>query len=223
MNFELVIRIIIFAIPILFSVVVHEVSHGWIAYKLGDSTAKSLGRLTLNPIPHIDLVGTIILPFAMIVLGGPVFGWAKPVPFNPNNFNRNIDVKNGIMWVALAGPVSNLILAFIFSFLFAFVYSFGPINSSSVFFLAMQFFSAFIQINIILACFNLIPIPPLDGSKILLRFLPSKYADYFLMMERYGFLILIILLATGVLSNLIVVTVRHLYKMFLFLPMSLFG
>ena len=223
MTVELLIKIIVFAIPVLFSVVVHEVSHGWIAYKLGDSTAKSLGRLTLNPIPHVDLVGTIILPLAMIVLGGPVFGWAKPVPFNPDNFNKDVDIRNGIMWVALAGPVSNLILAFIFSFIFAFTYSLAPVNSSAVYFLAIQLFSAFIQINILLACFNLIPIPPLDGSKIVLRFLPPKYTGYFLMMERYGFFILIILLATGSFSSLILITVKYLFKTFLYVPMLLFG
>ena len=114
---DVLVRLVIWAFPVLFSIVIHEVSHGWVAYKLGDETAKRMGRLTLNPLPHVDLVGTVILPFIMIVLGGPVFGWAKPVPFNPLNFRRSVNIRNGIMWVALAGACSNLLLAFLFSFI----------------------------------------------------------------------------------------------------------
>ena len=117
MSIDVVMRVIIWAVPVLFSVILHEVSHGWVAYKLGDDTAKRMGRLTLNPIPHIDILGTVILPLIMIIAGGPVFGWAKPVPYNPHNFDRHINPKDGAMWVALAGPVLNLILAFISSFI----------------------------------------------------------------------------------------------------------
>ncbi|MBW1824820.1 MAG: site-2 protease family protein, partial [Deltaproteobacteria bacterium] len=193
-SIDILIKIIIFAVPVLFSIVVHEVSHGWIAYKLGDYTAKRMGRLTLNPISHVDPMGTIILPLIMIIMGGPIFGWAKPVPFNPNNFNQNVNVRNGVMWVALAGPGSNLILAFIFSFIFVFVYKYFSGSPSIIFFSITQFLKALVQINIILACFNLIPIPPLDGSKILMRFLPAKHIHYYLMLERYGFFIIFFLL-----------------------------
>ena len=118
MSIDVLMRVVIWAVPVLFSIVVHEVSHGWMAHRLGDDTAKRMGRLTLNPLPHIDPMGTVILPLIMIIMGGPVFGWAKPVPFNPYNFNRNVNIRNGTMWVALAGPGSNVILAFIFSFVF---------------------------------------------------------------------------------------------------------
>ena len=220
---DVLIRVVIWAVPVLLSVVFHEVAHGWMAYRLGDDTAKKMGRLTLNPIPHIDPMGTVFLPLIMIILGGPVFGWAKPVPFNPYNFNRNVDARNGAMWVALAGPVSNLILAFVFSFILVatkkFLSGFPPI----LFFSITQLASALIFINLVLAAVNLIPIPPLDGSKILMRFLPPKFDHYFLMLERYGFLILIVLLTTGVFSKLIWTPVKFLYGTFLFVSTFLFS
>ena len=105
---NVIMRVVMWAVPVVFSIVVHEVSHGWMAYRLGDDTAKRMGRLTLNPVSHIDPMGTVILPLIMIIMGGPVFGWAKPVPFNPYNFKRNVNIRTGAMWVALAGPGSNL-------------------------------------------------------------------------------------------------------------------
>lgn len=218
MPIEIVTKIVIWAVPVLFSIVVHEVSHGWMAYRLGDDTAKYMGRLTLNPLPHIDPVGTIILPLILIVIGGPVFGWAKPVPFNPNNFNRNINVRNGMMWVALAGPVSNLIIAFASSFILVAIFKFFPSPSSTIHLSITQLFKAFVLINLILASFNLIPIPPLDGSKVLMRFLPPKYDSYFFLLERYGFVILFLLLATGVLSKFIWVPMTFLYNIFILVP-----
>ena len=112
------VRVAIWAVPVLFSIVVHEVAHGWMAYRLGDDTAKRMGRLTLNPLTHIDIIGTIILPLMMMALGGPVFGWAKPVPFNPNNFYAKVDPRKGTLLVALSCPGSNLVLAFVSSFIF---------------------------------------------------------------------------------------------------------
>jgi len=206
-----------------FSIVVHEVSHGWMAYRLGDDTAKRMGRLTLNPFPHIDPMGTVLLPLIMIIMGGPVFGWAKPVPFNPYNFNRNVNIRNGTMWVALAGPGSNLILAFIFSFVFVAIHLFFSGLPSIIYFSISQLAQALIFINLVLASLNLIPIPPLDGSKILMRFLPPTYDRYFMMLERYGFFILIILLATGVFSRLILAPVKFFYGIFLLIPTYLFG
>jgi Zn-dependent protease len=223
MSIDVVMRVVIWAVPVLFSIVVHEVSHGWMAYRLGDDTAKRMGRLTLNPFPHIDPMGTVILPLIMIYMGGPVFGWAKPVPFNPYNFNRNVNIRNGTMWVALAGPGSNLILAFIFSFVFVAIQQFFPGLPSVNGFSISQFAQVFILINLFLASLNLIPIPPLDGSKILMRFLPPTYDRYFLMLERYGFFILIILLATGVFSRIILAPVKFLYTIFLLIPTFLFG
>ncbi len=223
MSIDVVMRVVIWAVPVLFSIVVHEVSHGWMAYRLGDDTAKRMGRLTLNPFPHIDPMGTVILPLIMIIMGGPVFGWAKPVPFNPYNFNRNVNIRNGTMWVALAGPGSNLILAFIFSFVFVAIHLFFSGLPSIIYFSISQLAQALIFINLVLASLNLIPIPPLDGSKILMRFLPSTYDRYFLMLERYGFFILIILLATGVFSRLILAPVKFFYGIFLLIPTYLFG
>ena len=223
MSIDTLLRVFIWAVPVLFSIVVHEVSHGWMAHRLGDDTAKKMGRLTLNPIPHIDLVGTVILPIIMIVSGGPVFGWAKPVPFNPYNFNRNVNPKSGAMWVALAGPCSNLIIAFISSFLFVAALKFFAGLPDLLFFSIIQFTKALFIINLVLASLNLIPIPPLDGSKILARFLPDTYVPYFLKLERYGFIILILLLATGALAKLIYVPVGFLSYIFLAIPKFLFS
>jgi Zn-dependent protease len=220
---NVIMRVVMWAVPVVFSIVVHEVSHGWMAYRLGDDTAKRMGRLTLNPVPHIDPMGTVILPLIMIIMGGPVFGWAKPVPLNPYNFKRNVNIRTGAMWVALAGPVSNLGIAFISSFILVAAQEFLAGFPSVIYFSITQLAQAFIVINLVLASLNLIPIPPLDGSKILMRFLPSKYDRYFLMLERYGFLILLLLLATGVFSSLVWVPVEFLFSIFLFIPRLLFG
>lgn len=217
---DTVINILVFAVPVIFSIVIHEVSHGWMAYKLGDDTAKRMGRLTLNPVSHIDPVGTIILPLIMILAHGPIFGWAKPVPFNPNNFNRSVNFRNGVMWVALAGPVSNLILAFASSFVYVFILKYFSASLGTYYFI-FQFLEASISINIILACLNLVPVPPLDGSKVLMRFLPTNYLPHFFKLERYGMMIVIILLATGVISKIITTPMDYLQKLFLLIPMIL--
>ena len=179
------------AIPIvLFSIIIHEFSHGKVADLLGDPTARLSGRLTLNPIPHIDIFGTIILPVLLYFLGGPIFGWAKPVPINFHNFKNP---KRDILLTALAGPASNLILVF-FSLFFLKITS-GPV-SANISFLGSTLVTCYI-INLVLGVFNLLPIPPLDGSKILYSLLPMDLAVKYASLEKYGFFILLAFLYLG--------------------------
>ncbi|MBU3969018.1 site-2 protease family protein [Patescibacteria group bacterium] len=168
----------IFSIIILiFSVVIHEFSHGYAANKLGDPTARLAGRLTLNPIAHLSLFGSFIFPLITYSLGGFIFGWAKPVPYNPYNIKH----RYGDALVSIAGPGSNLLVALIFglSVRLNLIYNFLPESFISIFVLI-------VFINIILAVFNLIPVPPLDGSKILFNFLPNEYLYIREFFERYG-------------------------------------
>ena len=221
MTGSLIAKLAIWAVPVLFSIVVHEVAHGWMAHRLGDDTAMRMGRLTLNPLMHIDMMGTIILPFILIILGGPVFGWAKPVPFNPNNFYRHVNPRKGTLLVALAGPGSNLILAFVSSFVFVAVQKFFSASHPLLYIPLSQLALALTTINLVLACLNLVPVPPLDGSKILLGILPPKYDRYFFMLERYGFLIIVVLLASGALSGLIIGPVNFLFNLFFSIPRAI--
>jgi Zn-dependent protease len=187
----LVQRIVIWVLPVVFAITVHEVAHGWVAKKYGDNTAFILGRLTLNPIKHIDLFGTIILPGLLLLSGtGFIFGWAKPVPVDPRNFKRPLQ---DMAVVALAGPISNLLMAVAWALIARLGVIIGagfesishPLIYSGV---------AGISINLVLALINLLPIPPLDGSRILTGILPSYWAWQYNRLERYGFLILLALL-----------------------------
>jgi Zn-dependent protease len=215
-------QILIYAVPVLFSIVIHEVSHGWTAYKLGDNTAKNMGRLTLNPLVHVDPMGTIVLPLIMIFLGGPVFGWAKPVPFNPYNFRPSVDRRNGTMWVAISGPASNFAIAFVASFVLVISQKFLSGLPAILFVSIVKLAGAFLFINLILGFFNLIPLPPLDGSKILARFIPQSLEAQYLRLERYGMLILVLILLTGGFSKLVLGPVTLLYRLFLSIPLFLF-
>lgn len=174
----------IFQIVILIiSVVAHEVAHGATAYYFGDPTAKNLGRLTLNPIKHLDLFGSIILPTMLALSGtGFIVGWAKPVPYNPYNLSNR---RWGEFFVSIAGVVVNFVIALIFGMILRFSSSLGLSVS------ATEIIAYIVIINLVLMVFNLVPIPPLDGSKILMTFLPAQYERYFLSMERYGIFILI--------------------------------
>lgn len=204
-------------IALIMSAVAHEVAHGWMAYRLGDSTAKDLGRLTLNPIKHLDLFGSIILPLVLVLTKSPFFlAWAKPVPYNPYALK---DYRWGDLKVALAGPGTNLILATFFGLLTRFL----PISQPDKIQLINQFMlgehnqllammsgslanSIFVMasilciLNAVLMVFNLVPIPPLDGSKIAVTFLPQKGREAFYRLEVYGIFILIILIALNFFS-----------------------
>ena len=182
----------IFSIMLFFlAVVIHEFAHGWMAYKLGDPTAKHSGRLTLNPIAHIDPMGTIILPLFLIMTGSPIlFGWAKPVPVN---FRALHNPKKDMIWVGLAGPGANIILAIIISL----------IIKLKVIFIPFQILEYFMALNLVLAIFNLIPIPPLDGSRVVMGLLPAKLAYQYIQLERFGFIIIVIMLYLGLFQIII--------------------
>lgn len=183
---------------LLIAITVHEFAHGWVAYKLGDNTAKYSGRLTLNPFAHIDPLGTILLPFVLIMMGAQPFGWAKPVPVNFYNL-RNY--KTGIIAVGIAGPLANFIFAAFLGILYRLVFP------ASIFYLILQ---DLIFINIILGVFNLIPIPPLDGSRIVMGLLPKRFIPFYSALEPVGFIIVILLLRFGVLDPIIDLLVRLL-------------
>ncbi|PIR87597.1 MAG: site-2 protease family protein [Candidatus Harrisonbacteria bacterium CG10_big_fil_rev_8_21_14_0_10_45_28] len=182
--------VIFFVVILIFSVIIHEISHGYVALWLGDHTARLAGRLTLNPLKHIDPIGSIIVPLVLILTGGPVFGWARPVPYNPYNLK---DPKRGAGLIAIAGPISNLALALVFAIFVRIMVGANILLSAPLF----LFFNLIIQVNIALAIFNLIPIPPLDGSGILFSLLPARFERVMLFLRQYGFVILLVLIFSG--------------------------
>jgi Zn-dependent protease len=199
MNLPYLLEAALMAMVLLFSVVVHEVAHGYVALVNGDPTAKMLGRLTLNPVPHIDLVGTIVVPALLLIShAGILFGWAKPVPVNPLNYRH---YRWGETLVSAAGPLSNLALAVIF----ALVLRSGLENPGLV-----KLASFGVSINIILALFNLIPIPPLDGSHILSILLPRDLARLYAYLQPVGFVLILILFYTGVLWAILMPLYRQI-------------
>lgn len=187
------------------AIIPHEVAHAWVAYRLGDPTAKQARRLTLNPLAHVDLVGTIILPaFLMLVRSPVLFGWAKPVPFNPSYFK---DPKTGIMLVGVAGPVTNIVLAVLFGLGIRFGYEhLGEFGVLILYYSCMT--------NLFLGIFNLIPIPPLDGSRVVMGVLPDSLIRPYMRLEPFGFIIVFAMLNFGLL-NFVSVVAKQAFRLLL--------
>jgi Zn-dependent protease len=211
-------QLLVSALPILIAITFHEVSHGYVAYKLGDPTAKFVGRLTLNPLAHIDPFGTILLPLMLIVLthGQFVFGYAKPVPINPMNFKNP---RKDMAISAAAGPVTNIVLAVLSVLVLKGVLT--PLANISPEMMGerilrplIMIFSSSVFINVVLASFNMIPIPPLDGGRVLVGLLPSKQARSYSRIEPFGFIIVIILIYSGMANYFIMPLIIFFLKLF---------
>ena len=187
-----------FALPVLFAITLHEAAHGYVARHFGDMTAYAAGRISLNPLRHIDLVGTIIVPLVSLLLADILFGWAKPVPVNFNNLRRP---KQDMLWVAAAGPFSNLAMAL--GWAFAYKVGIGPASGSPAAGWLILVGASGIFVNVIFMVLNLLPLPPLDGGRIAVSLLPHRLAWKFAQIERYGFVILIALLFTGLLGHIL--------------------
>lgn len=186
-------RIALAAIPIVLAITVHEAAHGYVARMFGDGTAWMLGRVTLNPLKHIDPVGTVLVPLATHLLGGFLFGWAKPVPVNFGNLRHP---KRDMLWVAAAGPGSNFAMALVWAVLFGFASAGGAFESAALRY--MSFVG--VAINVSLMVLNLLPILPLDGGRIAVSLLPRALAIPYSKTERFGFIVVIVLIVTGALG-----------------------
>lgn len=189
-------------IILIFSIILHECAHGLVAERCGDPTARQAGRITLNPIPHLDPIGSILLPGIMILMSlftgsGFIFGWAKPVPINPYNLN---DPKRDMMWIGLAGPAANFAVALFLTLVFRLLVISASLGATILFY--------GVALNLILGFINLIPIPPLDGSRILSGLLPEQYAYKLSRIEPFGFMIILILLISGLLSPILMLVLR---------------
>ncbi len=203
------------ALPLLFAITVHEVAHGWMAKQFGDPTAQRLGRLTLNPLKHIDPVGTVLVPGLLLFLGGFIFGWAKPVPVTWENLHHP---KRDMAIVAAAGPGANLVMALFWAVIARIGVHLGANSWAG---LPLQYMGQFgIEINAVLMVLNLIPIPPLDGGRVAVGLLPGRWAWQLARIEPFGFFILLALLATNILGNIISPPV-HLFERLVYMIVGL--
>jgi Zn-dependent protease len=205
-------NVAIYALPVIFAITLHEAAHGYVAKYFGDMTAYAQGRVSLNPVRHIDPLGTILLPLLTLLLGGILFGWAKPVPVD---FSALRNPKHDMLWVALAGPAANLFMAL----LWALVIKLGPaLIGADLGESLVLMGKAGIYFNVVLMVLNLLPLPPLDGGRVAVSLLPHRMANSFAAIEPYGFMILLLLLITGVLSAIIgpfmTITIRLITLLF---------
>ena len=198
-EFSVIAQILIWVIPVLYAITLHEVGHGWVAKQLGDNTAEFMGRLTVNPLKHIDPVGSIVVPLAMFFFSGFVFGWAKPVPVNWTNLKNR---KRDMALVALAGPAANLLMILFWLTLAKLFYSAAEQGNNIAQIILLMSWAGII-INSLLMIFNLFPLPPLDGSRVVFSLLPDKLAWKYAKLEPYGLIILVVLLISGVLGKVI--------------------
>jgi len=201
-------RIAVWTMPVILAITVHEVAHGWMALKLGDCTAKMLGRLTLNPVKHIDPIGTLLVPGLLLVMGGFIFGWAKPVPVTWENFKNP---KRDMALVALAGPMSNLLMALIWAGILKLGLVLAASGTAEMVALSLVYVGAAgITINLMLMVLNLLPLPPLDGGRIVASLLPDKLSWQFNRLERWGLVVLFGLMVMGVLGKILWPPINYL-------------
>ncbi len=199
MALSLVQEITIYVLPVLFAITLHEVAHGWVASKFGDQTARLAGRLTLNPFKHVDLVGTVIVPIMMLVFTGFMFGWAKPVPVDARNLRNP---RRDMAFVAAAGPIANIVMAILWAGMAKLCLIFLSDNAWIGVPLVLMG-KAGVMINVVLAVLNCLPIPPLDGGRVLVSLLPPRMAWTVARIEPYSFWILVLLMVTNLLSYIL--------------------